>query len=590
MNDKLPKSQFTKQVAVLLALTLVLGGTVLVLAGNWNAQRARVNLEQRSTQVLALHKEAIFGLLDKFRLMTVLVARRPDTVGRFLQHTQGGGGKQQADLQNFAGRLAAMSGANQVRLALPNGQVLAQSSLNDVQGVTLNQDLRIAAMQERLGRATGFSSDGHNTYSFAASVRDQGEIIGIVNIDVDLQVLENAWALSEDLIFVTDEFGRFIVGNQVTGLLDESHFKSYGSTLEEIEATIAGEKKLFLARGEKFPHIGWTLNVFIDQSPVARARTGAMIIAGLVVAFLAALSLILLQRRLAYLTNLEAERNVAGLLEIKVAKRTAELSGSNKKLRREFDERVAAETALKQAQDSLIQSAKLAAIGQMSTALAHEYNQPLAAIRSYADNARVFLDQDKDASVDDNLVRITKMTERMAQLSKTLKTFARTPRTKLAPVALVPLLEEAVVLVSPSAKNHQIMLNFTPPKQNINVMAGHVRLSQVVVNLLSNGIDAVAGLDNRQVILSARQTAQTVKICVEDSGAGVAEKDRYKIFDAFYTSKDVGDGLGLGLSIAYNIVHDFGGEISVEQSDKGGAKFVISLPTIKQSDLKKAKS
>ena len=578
MSAVIIKSQYRKQVAWLFGAALLAGTVLSLLVGNYYADQARTGLEQRSKQVLALHKEAIFGLLDKFRLMTVLVARRPDTRLKFIRWANYNDAQSKLDLQNFAGRLAAMSGANRVRLALPDGKVLAQSTLSDVSGVYLDTALRDTALQDRLGRATNFSHISPNTYSFATSVRDGDKIIGIVNIDVDLQVLENAWALSGDLIFITDEQGRFIVGNQLAGLLSQDKYRSYGPTTQEISATIAGEERMFLARGEHFNHIGWTLNVFIDAARIVTARNSAMIITALIVAVLAAISFILLQRRLAYLTRLDAERNAASILENKVAKRTAQLQGSNQKLQREFDERVAAEAALKQAQDSLIQSAKLAAIGQMSTALAHEYNQPLAAIRSYADNARAFLQQQKTGNADDNLMRIAKMTERMAQLSKTLKTFARTPRTKLTPLALTPLLEEAVLLVGPSAKKHNIALEFEQPDAPVQVRAGHVRLSQVVVNLLSNAIDAVGDLPGARVRLSAGVKGQSVQILVEDSGPGVPKENRSKIFDAFFTSKEVGDGLGLGLSIAYNIVHDFGGEISVTDSELGGAAFLVELP------------
>jgi two-component system C4-dicarboxylate transport sensor histidine kinase DctB len=379
------------------------------------------------------------------------------------------------------------------------------------------------------------------------------------------------------------------VGNQVAGTLDPAHFKSYGPDIVAVEAWLNDKNRHYLARGESFPHIGWTLNVLIDEEPAKSAQYNTFLIAALIGLVLAALALLLLQRRQAFLMRLDAERTTAGILEQTVAQRTSELRGTNKKLQIEFDERVAAEKALKQAQASLIQSAKLAAIGQMSTALAHEYNQPLAAIRSYADNGRAFLKRGNKKELDENLVRIAKMTERMAALSGTLKTFARKPRTKLQLVPVFALLEEAMVLVGPEAKKQDVKLHLQPNDSPISVMAGQVRLSQVVVNLLSNAIDAVAGSKKREVYLSAQFNDDLVKIYVEDTGPGVPVADRHKIFDAFVTSKDVGEGLGLGLSIAYNIVHDFGGEISVGPGDRGGAVFMVSLPGQLATNLRKAK-
>ncbi len=566
------------QVFALFVIALVAGSVLAGLAGRWNEAQARHILEQRSRQALALHRETIFGLLDKYRLMTVLVARRPDTAQAFRSFSADPENRNTQDLKNFAGRLAAMSGASQVRLALPDGRILAQSSLESVSNLFLDERLRVAALQDRLGRATILDPEGGNTYAFAASVREGGEIVGIVNVQVGLQVLENAWALSDDLIFVTDAAGRFIVGNQLAGLLNADHFGPYGARLEHVEAEVSGHRRAFLAAGAVFPHIGWALNVLIDEQPAISARNNAIIITALIGVIITALLFILLQRRLAILTRLEAERETAALLERTVARRTAELRGSNEKLRAEFDERVAAEAALKQAQDGLIQSAKLAAIGQMSTALAHEYNQPLAAIRSYADNARAFLRKGRAESADDNLVRITRMTERMAELSRTLKTFARKPRSRLQPVALKPLFEEAILLAGPAANKKRVRLHLEPMPADISVMAGHVRLSQVIINLLSNAIDAVQDQPVRDVFLGAGFDGDRVVIRVRDTGPGVPQEDSTRVFDAFFTSKDVGEGLGLGLSIAYNIVHDFGGEISVTPAEEGGAVFTIVLP------------
>ncbi|VAW14918.1 Signal transduction histidine kinase regulating C4-dicarboxylate transport system [hydrothermal vent metagenome] len=593
MNSSDLHKRFYQQILILAVITIIAGAVFSWLAGELARSRAQGELEFRSNQVLALHKETIFGLLDKYRLMTVMVARRPDTAQMFLKQSGSSGDtaltspKTQTevdptnvaqDLQSFSGLLAAMSGADIVSLSLPDGKIIAQSSLTPVTDLYLNEQLRIAAIQDRLGRATIFSQLGANTYAFAASVRAGEEIVGLVNVEVGLQELENAWALSNDLIFVTDDDGRYIVGNQLASLLPDDYVQSRNNQPQTLDVKYSNSSNTYLVRGENYPHIGWTLNVFLSDEPVRQARTNAVIITILLVLIASTLVFILLQRRRAIMVRLETEQQSATVLEKTVAERTAQLRGTNKKLRIEFEERVTAEAALKKAQNSLIQSAKLAAIGQMSTALAHEYNQPLAAIRSYADNARAFLSRDNLSDADQNLDRITKMTERMAQLSKTLKTFARKPRTKLQAVVVAPLLEEAVLLVSPTAKTQKVKITLSPVDASISVMAGQVRLSQVVVNLLSNAIDAVADCSQREVLISAQVRDKKVYICVEDSGPGVPPEDSSKIFDAFFTSKDVGDGLGLGLSIAYNIVHDFGGEILVEQSQMGGAAFTISLP------------
>ncbi len=561
------------QALVLVSLMFVLAIAMAMLAANWSEMATRKTLEARTREILALQKETIFGLLDKYRLMTALVARRPDTVKMFESYQN-----RPEDLHNFSGRLAAMSGAARVRMVLPNGKVLAQSSLAPDSELPLENDLLAPAMQDRLGRATIFNENKRNAYAFSASVRDQNRIVGIIAVDVDLQVLENAWALSDDPIFITDASGRFIAGNKLAASLPPAMIRPYAPIAGNVLVRIAGKNMNYLARGERFELIGWTLNVFTNYRPALVARSNAITITVLTALVLSTLVFILLQRRHAILKQLKAERDAATLLEKRVVDRTRDLSEVNKNLRLEYDERVAAEEALKEAQASLIQSAKLAAIGQMSTALAHEYNQPLAAIRSYADNALVFLAKKNTTAAADNLNRIAKMTERMAELSRTLKSFARKPRTKLHFVNILLLLKEAMTLVGPQAKARNVQLHLADVAPDLAVMAGHVRLSQVIVNLLSNAMDAVANTSNKDIYLGAALMENNVIIRVEDSGPGVAKKDRHNIFDAFVTTKDVGEGLGLGLSIAYNIVHDFGGEIEVGSSEKGGAVFTISLP------------
>jgi len=561
------------QAMALIAAALVLGVVMAILAANWSERATRKTLENRTKEVLALQKETIFGLLDKYRLMTALVARRPDTIEMFENYQN-----RREALHNFSGRLAAMSGAARVRMVLPDGKVLAQSTLGADFESPLEQDLLTPAMQDRLGRAIILNENKRNAYAFSASVRNQDRIVGIIAVDVDLQVLENAWALSDDLIFVTDASGRFIAGNQLAAHLPPGQIKPYGPRATNVPVKIAGKDMNYLARGERFELIGWTLNVLTDYRPALVARSNAIAMTILITLVATTLLFILLQRRHAILKQLQAEQEAAILLEKRVAERTTALSNANMNLRFEYDERVAAEVALKEAQASLIQTAKLAAIGQMSTALAHEYNQPLAAIRSYADNARSFLTKENPEAADGNLERIGKMTERMAELSRTLKSFARKPRTRLQSVNILVLLKEAITLVGPQAKARQVQLHMETVAPDLVVMAGHVRLSQVIVNLLSNAMDAVAHSDNRHVYLGAELEKNSVTIRVEDTGPGVAKKDRHNIFDAFVTTKNVGDGLGLGLSIAYNIVHDFGGEIEVASSEKGGAAFTISLP------------
>jgi len=231
---------------------------------------------------------------------------------------------------------------------------------------------------------------------------------------------------------------------------------------------------------------------------------------------------------------------------------------------------------LRQAQDDLIQAGKLAALGQMSAALSHEFNQPLAAIRSYAENAIAFLNNEQVEPAEENLGRITRLTERMAELSKLMLNFSRRPRDAILPVDLNDVIDEAMNLLRGRFERSGVTPVLIRPDSPVMVLGGHVRLQHVVMNLLTNAIDALEGSADPRIVISV-DIGDPVTVVVSDNGPGIAPEALGKIFDPFFTTKDVGKGLGLGLSISYNIVRDFGGALKASNAPEGGARFTLTL-------------
>jgi two-component system C4-dicarboxylate transport sensor histidine kinase DctB len=213
----------------------------------------------------------------------------------------------------------------------------------------------------------------------------------------------------------------------------------------------------------------------------------------------------------------------------------------------------------------------------MSAALSHEFNQPLAAVKTYADNAAILIDRERVTEARDNVSRISALTDRMAAISRHLRNFARKPNERLGPVALAEVVADTLEIVGWRLKaagaNVAVDLGKAPPM----VHAGSVRLQQVLVNVISNAADAVEGLPDRTIELGARRNGDAVVISIRDPGPGVPDAIAARIFDPFFSTKGVGKGLGLGLSISYNIVKDFGGSLSVENHPEGGAIFRIEL-------------
>lgn len=228
--------------------------------------------------------------------------------------------------------------------------------------------------------------------------------------------------------------------------------------------------------------------------------------------------------------------------------------------------------------DDLIQSAKLAALGQMAAGIGHELNQPLAAIQSHSHNGLRLIEQGKIDLAQQSLEKIKGLTGRMAGQISHLRRFARRPETRLGPVALDEPVDAAVSLLAHRFEDEDVVLEVElPTGLPPMVTAESVRLEQVVVNLLANALDAVSGLENRRVRLVAAVQDETVTMAISDTGAGIPQGDRDRVFDPFFTTKAPGSGLGLGLSISYNIIKDFNGSITVQRSDAEGTTFLVTL-------------
>ncbi len=446
------------------------------------------------------------------------------------------------------------------------------------------------------------TTSGVRGYYFSAPVRDPaGNIAGVIAVKVGVDALEMGWRGSEYRIFVTDPEGIVFLSSEPGWLygsilpltsdrlartaasrrysdavlreLPVAAIDSAGIELVRMEAD--GTPRAHVATAQAMPSAGWTVHVLLDS---AGALTDARIAtAGLALALclIGVGALVVLQRRLREAERLAYEAQAKADLEARVRERTADLARVNAHLEQEVAERKATEAALRSAQANLVQVGKLAALGQMSAALSHEINQPLAAARNYADSAGVLLDRGDVPRARENIRQILSLVDRIAAIGRHLRNAARKPNQRLEPVPLPALLEETQVIVAGrlAATGAALVLDLPPGLPP--VMAGATRLQQVLVNLVTNAADAVEGLADRRILLTARIEGDRVAIRVRDHGPGVAAAIAERIFDPFFTTKSV--GLGLGLSISYNIVKDFGGNITLRDA-RPGAEFTVTLP------------
>ncbi|MFN4170647.1 MAG: ATP-binding protein [Pseudorhodobacter sp.] len=441
-------------------------------------------------------------------------------------------------------------------------------------------------------------------YYFGAPVRVAGEVRGVLVVKIDLDAVEEAWRGDDYALMVTDPEGILFLSSRPEWLftalapLTPDARARLAANRRYVDAPltpfpqegarqVAGQSLLMVREGAvsrdylqlsaAMPEADWTIRVLLDT---ASARRQALTVAG---AVMLALGLALMglaviaQRRAQLRERFQLQQAARSQLERRVEERTRELADVNRKLEAEVTERRLAEENLRRAQDDLVQAGKLAALGQMSAALSHEFNQPLGAARTYADNALVLMDRGRAEDARGNIARILSLIDRMGSISKHLRSFARSPGQKLKAVSLPEVVEAAVEIAQLRMRAAGADLIVTLPEGLPQVVAGPVRLQQVLVNVLTNAADAVEGSADRRIHLDAQPVPEGLRIRVRDHGPGVPPGLAERIFDPFFSTKGVGKGLGLGLSISYNIVKDFGGNLRVEAAEGGGAVFVIDL-------------
>jgi two-component system C4-dicarboxylate transport sensor histidine kinase DctB len=249
----------------------------------------------------------------------------------------------------------------------------------------------------------------------------------------------------------------------------------------------------------------------------------------------------------------------------------------NLRLQREISERQKVEKNLQVAEQTLAQSSKLAALGEMSAAVSHELNQPLAAMKTYLAGAKLLLQRKRMDEALSSFQRIDDLIGRMSAITRQLKSYARKGGDDLVPVDVRAALNGALEIMEPQLKSRQVSLSTSVPSTPVMILGDQLRLEQVVVNLLRNALDATSMIDTPEIELLLIG-GETATLTVRDNGEGISDLD--DLFEPFFTTKKPGDGVGLGLAISSGIVSDLGGRLVARNSDQSGAVFEVTLPII----------
>ena len=592
---------------------LILGGVFVLLSGLILALGTplaqRIYLDEsasRAQTTLRLAVAALRGHLKRYESLPSVISDYP-IVRALVTDPDNVELRDEAD--RYLKRINGLLGSSDIYVMLPDGSTIAASNHDlPTSFVGENFSYRPYFTEAAAGRNGRFFALGTTSskrgYYFSAPIRIDGAIRGVLVFKVDIDAIEATWVGGESEIIVTDPEDIVFMTSRPDWLYaaigpltperlarTEASRRYADATLRDLPlqtrrhfgghdllvvTTDRGNRE-YLEIAEPMPEAGWMVRVLLDTGS---ARTQAMtgVAAVLLLLGLATLaSAILMQRRARVEERIRLQHAAREELERRVAERTADLAAVNQKLETEVGERRATEQQLRQTQADLIQAGKLAALGQMAAALSHEFNQPLSAVRNYADNAAILIERGRVEEARDNIVRISSLTERMASISRHLRNFARKPNQQLRPIALEQVIADTLEVVGWRLKAADATLSLDLGDPPPIVRAGPVRLQQVLVNIISNAADAIEGLDDRRIDLTARRKADIVIISIRDRGPGVADGIAKRVFDPFFSTKGIGKGLGLGLSISYNIVKDFGGNLSVGRHPEGGAVFTIEL-------------
>ncbi|KLN62278.1 hypothetical protein WH96_01785 [Kiloniella spongiae] len=571
---------------------LVFGVAVVYGAGYWVGLIATRDLSIVGQERLSLYQGTLRSALEKHRYLPFVLSR-DEGIKKLLSENDGRGGV--AIAVNRSLRATNQKAESDVLYVLNSkGTTLAASNwLEDRSFVGHNYAFRPYYKDAIEGRESGFFAVGATTgvpgYFMSHAVHDKTGVRGVIVAKVDMRPLQRQWHDGGEHVFVTDENGVVFLSSR-----DDWRYRTISPVDDVALANIRGNRQfggaellplnlrlhkvfngdVFEVGGQKYLALkrntgkpGWVMHFLTPLNLVEEKQRTAWIIGAVLLTLVFMGSLFLRERR-------------EKLRSAQRARQADRFQIINKKLQLEIDERKRTETQLLKTQEDLVQTGKLAALGQMSTAIAHEINQPMAAIRTFAASARLLLAKGKKESVKESLVEISSLTERMSNITGELKSFAQKAPVEYHEVDLREALNNAINLMETVWKPGEIKLHYQDLGASVFVKGDLVRLEQVFVNLLRNAADAMEGQREKKISVYLRHIDQLAIVIVEDNGTGIDPKNKDQIFDPFFTTKEVGKGVGLGLSISYGIIQDFGGSIRVENTEKAGARFIVEFEAV----------
>lgn len=610
----------------LAALLLAFG--LLIAAAAWTTYKVSQSMGLAELQATGRHRLDLYSAslereIGKYAYFPATLGLERNVLA--LLHKKGGP-ELPARINSYLEQLNERAGTLAIYVIDDTGRVLVSSNWRRADSY-VGEDLSFRpyfrdAMESGSGRFFGIGTTRSEPgYYLSSALSDGGRTLGVAIIKVGLDQLEKSWSTVEAPVLVADENGVVILSSvpdwKFTTLrpLDENTRNAFDRTqqynrralqplgvretavlnhgarlvrvardpMETVSVyAVAGQ---FLAQSQPLSGTPWTLTVFSHLESVDDISAIRAAVAGISTLLLGILAMMVYQWRRHLSDRLaarEALQKAHDDLERKVEERTADLSAANQQLQDEIAERVRAERTLQAAQSELIQAGKLAVIGQLSAGIAHELNQPLAALRTLSGNTAKFLERGDETTARANLERIGQLVDRMGQITGQLKTFARKSSGQLNAVDLCQVVGHAVALLEQRVATSHARIETRFLEQPLLALCDANRLEQVIVNLIGNALDAMSDYPAPLVEIDAARDGGMARLTVRDHGTGLGDEVLAHLFEPFYTTKEAGVGLGLGLAISAGIVRDFGGTLAGANHPDGGALFTLDIPLAKE--------
>ncbi|MDV7339277.1 ATP-binding protein [Terasakiella sp. A23] len=617
-EDLLQKKSVRLTLVLLISIAMPLSLWALA---TWTHETGLNNLRQQLDARMNLYSSNIVSELEKYEYLPTILARDPILQSLFYHDPR----PDQIDRANrHLSAIRETAEVSAVYVMSPSGITLAASNW-DEEASFVGKNFRFRpyfqrAMEGKIGHyfALGTTSKIPG-YFLSYPMGSEERIDGVVVVKVSVARLEKSWSNAKEEVVVTDDNGVIIISST-----EDWKFRTFKPIPKQklqllkmsrqyddapLVAIEAGRERIIddhtkrisirhpqgrvanapnwedvYIRSRNVLGTDWKIHYVFRESRLREDVIDSMIIGAFAWLIAILTFLYFLQRRnminnrLAFQAQHQKTLEEAAVeLERRVERRTKALSEANTRLEEEIVERLKAEEDLHMAQDELVQAGKLAALGQMAAGITHEMNQPLTAIRSYADNAKILLDRKRMDDVNSNLEQISSLCARLGKISGQLKVFSRKTPSEKEPISISKVVSETLNLMSSSAKLDKVTIHNTLDDEDLMVLGEAIRLEQVLINILRNALDAMADQDAPEIWISTQINRSRVTLQIRDNGPGFEDKELTRIFDPFFTTKEVGKGLGLGLSISSRIIQDFGGVLKAHNHTDGGAVFTIEL-------------